>query len=137
MSGNYDDILHLPHHTSKTHPRMSRQDRAAQFAPFAALPEYGDEIMETGRLTDQRVELDDEAKAILDERLRMVLALDGEVTVRWFQPDSKKDGGSYITTTGHVKKVDEIKHTLVMGDGTEIPIGEIIDIQSSIFNTLL
>lgn len=139
MSGNYDDILHLPHPAPKTHRRMSQQDRAAQFAPFAALVGYEDVITEAGRLTDRRIELDDGEIAILDERLRLVLAggADPEVSVTWFQPDERKNGGSYVTTIGKVKKVDELKRTLVMKDGAEVPIEEIIDIQSPVFRDML
>lgn len=137
MSGNYDDILHLPHHTSKAHPRMPRQDRAAQFAPFAALTGYEDVILEAGRLTDRRVELDAEVKAELDARLRLATELDAEVMVTWFQPDSRKCGGSYITTTGHIKRVDELRHVLIMRSGMEIPVDDVIDIQGSVFNALL
>lgn len=133
MSGNYDDILHLPHPTSKTHPRMSRQDRAAQFAPFAALTGYEDVILEAGRLTDRRVELDEEAKAELDARLRLATELDAEVTITWFRPDGKKSGGSYVTATGHIKQVDEVGRVIVMKDGTEMPIDEITAVQSPIF----
>ena len=139
MSDNYDDILHLPHPTSKTHPRMPRQDRAAQFSPFAALVGYEDVITEAGRLTNRRIELDDGEISILDERLRLVMAdgTDPEVSVTWFQPDERKNGGSYVTTIGKVKKVDELKRTLVMKDGTEVPIEEIIDIQSPVFRDML
>lgn len=137
MSGNYDDILHLPHPAPKTHRRMSQQDRAAQFAPFAALVGYEDVILEAGRLTDRRVELDEEAKAELDARLRLATELDAEVMVTWFQPDSRKCGGSYITTTGHIKRVDELRHVLIMRSGTEIPVDDVIDIQGSVFNALL
>ena len=139
MSGNYDDILHLPHPTSKTHRRMSQEDRAAQFAPFAALVGYEDVITEAGRLTNRRIELDDGEISILDERLRLVMAdgTDPEVSVTWFQPDERKNGGSYVTTIGKVKKVDELKRTLVMKDGTEVPIEEIIDIQSPVFRDML
>lgn len=139
MSDNYDDILPLPHPTSKTHPRMSRQDRAAQFSPFAALVGYEDVITEAGRLTDRRIELDDGEIALLDERLRLVMAdgTDPEVSVTWFQPDERKNGGSYVTTTGCIKKVDELRRSLVMKDGAEVPIEEIIDIQSPVFRDML
>ncbi len=137
MSGNYDDILHLPHPAPKTHRRMSQQDRAAQFAPLAALTGYEDVILEAGRLTDRRVELDAEVKAELDARLRLATELDAEVMVTWFQPDSRKCGGSYITTTGHIKRVDELRHVLIMRSGTEIPVDDVIDIQGSVFNALL
>lgn len=139
MSDNYDDILRLPHPTSKTHPRMSRQDRAAQFSPFAALVGYEDVITEAGRLTDRRIELDDGEIALLDERLRLVMAdgTDPEVSVTWFQPDERKNGGSYVTTTGCIKKVDELRRSLVMKDGAEVPIEEIIDIQSPVVSDAL
>lgn len=136
MSENYDDILHLPHPTSKTHPRMSRHDRAAQFSPFAALTGYEDVVNETARLTDSRSELTDDEKAMLDERLRLAVELNSEVTVTWFRPDSKKSGGSYVTTTGQIKKTDQISGLLMMEDGTKIPIEEITDIDSGIFRTI-
>lgn len=136
MSDNYDDILPLPHPTSKTHPRMSRQDRAAQFSPFAALTGYEDVVKETARLTDERIVLTEDEVAELDTRLRLVVELDAEVTVRWFRPDSKKSGGSYITTTGRVKKVDELQRILTMKDGTQIPIQEVTAIESTIFNRM-
>lgn len=135
MSDNYDDILPLPHPTSKTHPRMSRQDRAAQFSPFAALTGYEDVVKETARLTDSKSELTDDEKAVLDERLRLAVDLNSEVTVTWFRPDSKKSGGSYATTAGRIKKADQISGLLVMEDGTKIPIEEITDIDSGIFHT--
>lgn len=133
---NYDDILHLPHPTSKTHRRMSRQDRAAQFSPFAALTGYEAVVKETARLTDERHTLTEDEIAELDTRLRLVMELDAEVTVRWFRPDSKKSGGSYDSVTGRVKKADEVQRNLTMEDGTQIPIQEIIAVESTIFNRI-
>lgn len=137
MTDNYDDLLNLPHPTSKKHPRMSRLDRAAQFSPFAALTGYDDAVKETARLTDQRVELSDDELTVLDERLR--LALDWEddpplVSVTWFQPDRRKEGGSYVTTQGRIRKVDELKRILVMEDGGKIPVDDIVELDSEIFN---
>ena len=100
MSGKYDDILHLPHHVSTKHPQMSMQDRAAQLSTFAALTGYGEVIRETGRLTEDWIELDEAAKAELDRRLRLLAAgLDQRpaVTVTWFQPEERKAGGAYVT----------------------------------------
>lgn len=137
MTDNYDDLLHLPHPTSKKHPRMSRLDRAAQFSPFAALTGYDDAVKETARLTDQRVELSDDELAVLDERLRLVLAWEDEpplVSVTWFNPDQRKEGGSYITTQGRIRKVDELKRVLVMEDGGKIPVDDIVELDSEIFN---
>lgn len=136
---NYDDIIHLPHPTSKVHPRMSRQDRAAQFSPFAALTGYEAVVKETGRLTDQRAELTEEEKAVLDARLRMVLEWEGtspEVSITYFQPDARKSGGSYLTTQGYIKKVEKLKRVLVMEDGGEIPIDQIASIDSPILTSV-
>ncbi len=133
---NYDDILRLPHPTSKTHRRMSRQDRAAQFSPFAALTGYEAVVKETARLTEERPMLTEDEVAELDTRLRLAMELDAEVTVRWFQPDAKKSGGSYVTTTSRVKKVDELQRILTMAHGTQIPIQEVTAAESTIFNRI-
>lgn len=133
MSNNYDDILHLPHHTSATHPQMSRQDRAAQFSPFAALTGYEAVIKETARLTDERPMLTEDEVGELDTRLRLAMELDAEVTVTWFRPDDKKCGGSYVTTTGRIRKVDEFQHVLTMEDGTRVSIQEVTAVDGTIF----
>ena len=137
MSGNYDDLLSLPHHTSKTRPRMSRHDRAAQFAPFAALTGYEAVVKEAARLTDERPALTEDEVAELDARLRLAMELDAEVTVTWFRPDTKKSGGSYVSSTGYVKKADELKRAIIMQDGSEVPIDGISAIQSATFNTMI
>ena len=99
MTGPYDDIINLPHPTSAKHPRMPLSDRAAQFAPFAALSGHSAALVETARLTDQRMELDEDARAALDSKQQLLLERikeRPEITVTWFQPDAKKDGGRYI-----------------------------------------
>lgn len=132
---NYDDIIHLPHHVSSKHPQMPVYDRAAQFAPFAALTGHDAAIQETARLTDERAELDEHEKAQLDERLRMVqetLADQPNVTVTYFQPDGRKSGGTYVTVTGNVKKIDMYDHALIMTDGLRIPLDEIFGIEGEL-----
>ncbi|PNV61580.1 hypothetical protein C0033_13445 [Clostridium sp. chh4-2] len=132
----YDDIIHLPHHVSSVHPPMPVSDRAAQFAPFAALTGHDAAIKETARLTDERVELDENAKAVLDEKLRMIqemLARQPEITVTYFQPDEKKSGGRYISATGNVRKIDMYSHLIIMADGLRIPLSEIYGIEGNIF----
>lgn len=139
MSGNYDDIINLPHPTSKTHPRMSRLDRAAQFSPFAALTGYEGAVKETARLTDQRVELSDDELAALDERIRLVLEWEGDpltVSITWFKPDPRKAGGSYVTTQGRIRKVEELNRTLVLADGSKIPMDDIVALNSETFNRM-
>ena len=130
-SGKYDDIINLPHHISKKHPRMSLEARSAQFAPFAALTGYDEVIRETARLTNKRIEINEEMKAIFDEKLLMLKAQiqsKPSITVTYFVPDSKKDGGKYVSVTGKVIKIDEYKQHIILENKIEIPISEIIEI---------
>lgn len=133
MNGKYDDILRLPHPTSERHPRMSISDRAAMFSPFAALTGHSAAITETTRLTQRRIELDEDSKARLDLKQRMLAEFvdqQPEVTVTWFQPDERKDGGSYATTTGRLKRVDALERVMVLTDGTKIPLDDVLEIES-------
>ncbi|WP_024736694.1 hypothetical protein [Enterocloster asparagiformis] len=135
-SHRYDDIIHLPHHVSRAHPPMPAADRAAQFSPFAALTGHEAAIRETARLTDERAELDENAKAVLDEKLSMIqemLPARPEITVTYFQPDAKKSGGAYVSVTGRVKKLDLYGQCLLMEDGLRIPLGELYDMDGRIF----
>lgn len=131
MSTPYDDIIELSRPVSEWHPRMPMIDRAAQFAPFQALTGYGEAIRETARLTDQKIELAEEEKLLLDEKLRVLAAAvpNGPAAqFTYFQPDSKKEGGAYVTVTGAVKKVDRLKR-LVLLDDAAIPIESILKIR--------
>ena len=128
MSSAYDDLLILPHHTSAVQPAMPMQNRAAQFAPFAALVGYDALIRETARLTDQKAELDESVKAELNEKLRLLLELlpqQPEVTITYFQPDNRKAGGAYRITSGIVRKFLHSENLLVMMDGSKIPVDAI------------
>ena len=134
---NYEDIINLPHHTSKKHPRMSLEARSAQFAPFAALTGYDEVLIETARLTNERIEIDETIKVIIDTKLQIIKEHIKEmplITFMYFVPDSKKDGGKYVTVTGNVKKIDEYRNVFVLENKTEIPINEIIDICGDIVN---
>jgi len=129
--GKYDDIIHLPHHVSATRPRMSPQDRAAQFSPFAALTGYEAVISETGRLTGSRVELSEDRKTELDavqQQLAAVLTECPMVTVTYFVEDERKSGGEYVTLTGSVCRLNTHLRFLQMTDGTQIPLDDILDI---------
>ena len=131
MTGPYDDMLNLPHPTSRRHSRMSLSDRAAQFAPFAALSGHGAALAETARLTERRIELEEDVKAALDLKQQMLMDRIDEhpdVAVTWFQPDGKKDGGRYVTTTGRLKRIDEVERVLVMEDKTTVPLDDVISI---------
>lgn len=131
MNNNYDNIINLPHHVSSKHPQMSLEARTAQFAPFSALTGYEDEVKETERLTYDRIELDDEVKNILNHKIQMIIKQLSErptVSFTYFVPDTRKEGGKYITVIGNVRKIDKYKQIIVLEDKTEIPIKEIIDI---------
>ena len=139
MKHPYDDILHLPHPTSKNHPRMSIQERAAQFSPFAALTGHAAAIAETARLTARKMELDEDTRAELDRRQAILLEhidQQPEVTVTWFAPDEKKDGGAYVTTTGRLKKIDQVERILVLTDGTRIPLEDVANLKSACFGDI-
>lgn len=127
--GAYDDIIHLPHPTSARHPRMPMADRAAQFSPFAALVGHGAAIEETARLTDRKIELTEDEKALLDEKLRLLLEAGGEGVFTYYLPDERKDGGAYVTAEGAVKKIDPLERRVVLKNGTAIPIEDILEIE--------
>ena len=108
------------------------EDRAAQFSPFAALTGYGDVILETQRLTDEKVELDEEALALLDEKYQILMCRMEEqpvVQITYFQPDERKEGGSYVTVTGVVRRVDDVMRKITMQDGNEIEMGKILNVE--------
>ena len=131
-NNSYEDIINLPHPVSKNHPQMPFRDRAAQFAPFAALTGHDAAIKETARLTDERLELSEEVIAQLNEKINIIrnnIGIEQNVSITYFIPDEKKAGGSYVTYSGIVKKVDEYEHTIIMTDQTVIPIERISDIK--------
>ena len=139
MSGKYDDIIGLPHPTSARHPRMPISDRAAIFSPFAALSGHSAALAETARLTEQKIELDEDTKAELDRKQAVLLEHIGEqpeVIVTWFQSDERKDGGAYVTVTGRLRKIDEAERALVLLDGTRVPLEDVMELESSCFQSL-
>lgn len=139
MKSKYDEIMGRPHHVSKTRPQMPMSDRAAQFAPFAALTGYDSAIKETGRQTDEKIELDEEALTALDMKYQLLMeALDDapEVTITYFQPDERKAGGKYVSVTGAVKKVDDFEQRIIMQNGTKIPVDDVLSINGELFSSL-
>lgn len=128
MKDDYADIINLPHPVSGRHPRMAAADRAAQFAPFAALTGFGAVITESARLTDCKLELDDSQKEELNGQLAEIqrrISSHPAVTVTFFQPDEKKAGGAYVTVCGTVKKIDEYERAVVMTDGVRIRMDDL------------
>ena len=139
IKSKYDEIMGLPHHVSRTRPQMPMSDRAAQFAPFAALTGYDSAIKETGRLTDEKIKLDEEALTTLDMKYQFLIdALDDEpeVTITYFQPDERKAGGKYVSATGTVKKVDDFERRITMRDGAKIPMDNVLSIDGELFSSL-
>ena len=136
MTKKYDDILSLPHPASTKHPPMPIADRAAIFSPFAALSGHSAAIAETARLTEKRIELDEDCREKLDRKHRILEGIawkQPELTVTWFQPDEKNPGGRYVTTTGSLKRTDRLARVMILTDGTRIPLDDIFDLESEWF----
>lgn len=128
---NYENIIRLPHHISKSHPPMPISDRAAQFAPFAALTGYGEVIKETARQTKRKPELSDDEKQVLNYKLQRAVFVPGEkpvVTITYFLPDEKKTGGAYCEAFGRIRKADTDSGVLIMEEGRKIELDQIVDI---------
>ena len=136
INRNYDDMINMPCPTSPRHPRMPRADRAAQFAPFAALTGYDAAIDETGRLTDQKIDISEDMREKLDLKqnfLADIIDEQPEISVTYFVPDKKKSGGAYITVNGRLKQIDEYEQLIILTDGKKIPIKEVYSIESDLF----
>ena len=135
----YEDIVNLPPHISKKHPQPTMLERAARFAPFAAITGYEEMVLEEARVTEERVELDEGTLAILNEKLNIIHeSLDSEpiIKITYFEPDKKKYGGAYVSVTGTVKRIDEYERIVIMSDGKKIPIDEIFGLESKLFDSL-
>lgn len=127
----YADIIDLPHHTSSKHPRMSAIARAAQFSPFAALTGYDAEIKETERLTDEKIELDEDSVNDINAKLQYIkdnIDDNPEITVEYFVPDEKKSGGAYLTLNDRVRIIDEYERAIVFVSGKRVMIDDIYGI---------
>ena len=129
----YEDIIHLPHHQSSNHPHMSLYDRAAQFSPFAALTGFDGVIAETSRLTDQKIELSEYERALLDQKLSLIddelrKGNHPEITVVYFVPDPLKAGGAYEEYTGYVRNIDAFERCIVFLAGNGRSAGKRIRI---------
>lgn len=137
MNNKYDDIINLPRHISKTRRPMSQKNRAAQFAPFAALSGFESSIKETARLTDSKIELDEYDKLYLNEKIKIIqnsLKDKNLVKITYFKKDKTKEGGSYIVIEGIVKDIDEYNLTIIMKDNSKIIINDILEIESELFD---
>lgn len=140
MNTPYDDIIQLPHHVSQNHPQMPLRDRAAQFAPFAALTGYDDSIAETGRLTTERRELSEQEQNELNRRFDFLISrLKGssEVDIVHFVPDVRKPGGEYQTTTGSIKNISLPERIITLDTGVIIHLDDISYIGGSIISEMM
>ena len=136
---NYDDMINMPCPTSPRHPRMPRADRAAQFAPFAALTGYDAAIDETGRLTDQKIDISEDMREKLDLKqnfLADIIDEQPEISVTYFVPDTRKVGGAYVSVSGRLKRIDSRRRILLLDNGTEIPMDDVLELESPIFTSL-
>lgn len=132
MTDNYDDIINLTHHVSKSHAQMSMMNRAAQFAPFAALTGHSAAIEETARLTDEQQELAEEDSDALNQKmayLREVINEHPTITITYFEPDKKKAGGKYKSIEGQLQNIDDYGQAIILKSGVSIPFVSILDIQ--------
>ncbi len=134
--GKYDDIINLPHHVSRVHPPMPMENRAAQFAPFAALTGHAAAIEETGRVTSEKIELTDEEKMQLSRRLEYAMQQRAVVTITYFLPDALKQGGRYLSHRGMIKKIDPYDRELTLTDGKTLPLNTIYAVIAPIFDPL-
>ena len=137
--GKYDDLIYMQHPEPRSRKRMPSSQRAAQFMPFAALgDEQGNQVREANRLTERRIDLDEYEREDLDRKLAAIIASQDpelEVKITYFLEDLWKDGGEYVTVIGQIQKMDPYSKTIIMADGTWVPITEILRIECSIFNS--
>jgi len=135
----YEDIVNLPRPVSGKHPEPTVMERAARFAPFAAITDYEEMVLEEARSTEERITLDENALASLDKKLNVLRDFSEkmpEITVTYFKPDERKSGGAYMTLTGTVKRIDPYKKLLIFNDGQRIPLEDIFELESELFHSL-
>ena len=135
----YEDIVNLPRPVSKKHPQPPLSERAARFAPFAAITGYEEMVLEEARVTEEKIELDECALILLDKKLNILqnyLSQSPKITVTYFVPDKKKTGGAYRTIIGTAKRIDQYKKLLIMNDDRKIQIEDIYKLESELFRSL-
>ena len=133
----YDDIIYLPHHQSTKHKHMSNYQRAAQFAPFAALTGYDAAIDETARLTNEKLELSEEQQEYLNQQIKLLIECilkKPQVEITYYVPDERKSGGGYVTTSGNVRRVDDYNREIVFTDGMTVKIDDVWNIYKILWN---
>ena len=137
MSDRYDDIINLPRFVSRNRNHMSNHDRAAQFAPFAALSGFGESISEAARLVDEKIELGEEELQILNNKFEILenyIKDKPDITITYFVQDENKKGGIYYTENIRVRKIDLIERILISVDKRKYSFDDIYDIAGELFN---
>lgn len=130
--GRYDDIINLPYRKSTRRPHMSMHDRAAQFAPFAALTGHGEAIDETARFTDRKIEPSEDKLAELNNKISYIresLELNPQISVTYFIPDESKQGGKYVSRTSAIDKLDDFNRRIRLSSGEWIEIDDILNVE--------
>ena len=138
-SRQYEDIIGLPRPLSRRYPPMARQERAAQFAPFAALAGHGAILREAARQTENQPVLSEDAQTALDVRLRLLAGRLEEhptVTATYFLPDEKKAGGACVTVSGQVLRLREFPPALCLAGGAEIPLSALLALEGPLWEAL-
>lgn len=128
----YDEIINIEHFDPINHKRMSIMERSAQFSPFAALTGYSESVKETARLTKGQIELSEDMKYEIDNKLQLIedyIKEKPEVSVLYFIKDKKKSGGDYIEYTGIIRRIDKVNGKIIFVDKTIIELKDIIDIK--------
>ena len=131
MADDYKDIMDMPHHVSQSRPHMPMRNRAAQFAPFAALTGYEEAVRESARLTESKAEICEDDAEELNKKIRLIgerIAAEPYCEVTYFVPDQRKSGGEYITVSGNVRFIEETTRQMIFCDGLHIPIDDIVKI---------
>ncbi len=133
----YGDIIDHPHYVDPARPRMTLQNRAAQFSPFAALTGYEDLIDEAARQTSDRVELDESAKEEIGRRLGVLLQMrePPEARIVRFVRDSRKEGGAYVETQAKIVSYDPQDRRIVTDGGERIPLDDVAELSADCFDS--
>lgn len=135
---NYADIINLKRPQSN-HNHLSIESRASQFSPFAALTGYDNEVKETARITDKRIDIDDGLREMLNAKLNYLndhIKENPNISITYFAKDPKKEGGKYLTKQGIIKRIDTVNEIIKFNDNMTISMNDIINITGDIFNTL-
>lgn len=126
---DYTDIIEAPYKKSTKYKQMKRKDRAAQFAPFAALTGHKDLIRETERITEEKRIIDENKRILLDQKLKYYLKTKETIKITYFKKDKKKSGGCYLTIEQSIKKIDEIYKTITLSNQQMISIEDIYNLE--------